>query len=130
MSYPANDLIETIKALPAERQDEVREFIGLLGMSEEIIAVALEWITERLPDRYCAGDPRFDVQKHSWRVPVLLSYPSGKGGVVGELIIDALTNEVSNHTPIEELRDRGRKLAQELFHHAGSHDSVSKIKVA
>jgi hypothetical protein len=116
MSYPANDLIETVKALPAERQDEVREFIGLLGMSEEIIAVAMDWITERLPDRYCAGDPRLDVRTLSWRLPILLSYPSGKGGVVGEMVIDARTNEVSSHTPIEELRARGRKLAQELFH--------------
>lgn len=116
MSYPANDLIETVKALPAERQDEVREFIGLLGMSEEIIAVALEWITERLPDRYCAGEPRFDVQKLSWRVPVLLSYPDVSGGVVGEVIVDARTHEIISHTPIAELRDKGRRLAQELSH--------------
>jgi len=74
MSYPANDLIETVKALPEERQDEVREFIGLLGMSDEIIAVAMEWITDRLPDRYCADDPRFDVQKYSWHLPIILSY--------------------------------------------------------
>lgn len=116
MSYPANDLIETVKALPAERQAEVREFIGLLEMSEEIIAVAMDWITERLPDRYCAGDPRLDVRTLSWHLPILLSYPSGKGGVVGEMVIDSRTNEVSSHTPIEELRARGQKLAQELFH--------------
>ena len=83
MSYPANDLVETVKALPADRQDEVREFVGLLEMSEEVIAVAMEWLTDRLPDRFCADDPRFDVQKFCWRVPIILSYPSGKGGVVG-----------------------------------------------
>ena len=116
MSYPANDLVETVKALPEERQDEVREFIDLLGMSEEIIAVAMDWMTDRLPDRYCAGDPRLDVLKHRWRLPIFLSYPSGKGGVVGEMEVDARTNEVISHTPIEELRTRGRKLAQELFH--------------
>jgi len=116
MSYPANDLVETVKALPEERQDEVREFIDLLRMSDEIIAVALDWITERLPDRYCAGEPRFDVQRLNWRVPVLLSYPSGKGGVVGELTVDGRTHEISSHTPLEELHDRGLKLAHELFH--------------
>ena len=116
MSYPTNDLVETVKALPEERQTEVRKFIDLLGMSEEVIAVAMEWITDRLPDRFCADDPRFDVQKYSWPLPIILSYPSGKGGIVGEMEIDARTNEVKNHTPIEELRTRGRKLAQELFH--------------
>jgi len=45
-----------------------------------------------------------------------MSYPSGKGGVVGEMEIEARTNEIINHTPVEELRTRGQKLAQELFH--------------
>jgi hypothetical protein len=116
MSYPTNDLVETVKALPEERQAEVRKFIDLLGMSEEVIAVAMEWITERLPDRFCADDPRFDVEKHCWHLPIVLSYPSGKGGVVGEMEIDAHAHEVISHTPVEELRIRGRKLAQELFH--------------
>ena len=116
MSYPANDLVETVKALPEERQVEVREFIDLLRMSDEIIAVALDWITERLPDRYCAGKPRFDVQNFNWSVPVLLSYPSGKSGVVGEITVDGRTHEISSHTPLEELHDRGLKLAHKLFH--------------
>jgi hypothetical protein len=47
---------------------------------------------------------------------VLLSYPSGKGGVVGEVVVDARTHGINSHTPLEELRDRGLKLAQELFH--------------
>ncbi|MGH7595920.1 MAG: hypothetical protein ACREOI_06180 [bacterium] len=116
MSYPANDLIDAVKALPVERQNEVKEFISLLGTSDEIIAVALDWITERLPDRYCAGEPRFDVQRFIWCVPVLLSYPSGKGGVVGEITVDGRTHEISSHTPLEELHDRGLELAHELFH--------------
>ena len=116
MTYPANDLVETVKALPAERQDEVREFIDLLGMSEEVIAVAMEWITDRLPDRYCADDPRFDVRALSWRVPIVLSYPTGEGGVVGELVLDALTHQISSHTAVDVIRDRGKRLAQELIH--------------
>ncbi len=116
MSYSEADLIETVKALPTERREEVREFIGLLGRSDEIVALAMAWITERLPDRYCAGEPRFDVRTLSWRVPVLLSYPSGKGGEVGELVFDSRNQELSGHTSLEEIRDKGRKLAQELFH--------------
>jgi|GEM_PF-3728298 len=116
MSYPANDLIETVKALPTVRQAEVREFIDLLGTSEEIIAVAMEWITERLPDRYCAEDPHFDVRALSWRVPIVLSYPTGEGGIVGELVVDARTHQINSHTAVDVIRDRGKRLAQELIH--------------
>jgi hypothetical protein len=116
MPYPDSDLIEAVRALPVERQNEVREFIGLLDKRDDIVAVAMAWITEHLPDRYCAGEARFDVRTFNWHVPVLLSYPSGKGGKVGELAIDAITNSISNHTPLQEIRDHGRKLARELLH--------------
>jgi hypothetical protein len=114
MPYPEHDLIDTVKALPAQRQHEVQEFIALLAKSDEIVAAAMVWITDHLPDRYCAGEPRFDVQTLSWRVPVLLSYPSGKGGEVGELIFDARSYELSSHTALEEIRNRGRRLAAEF----------------
>lgn len=85
IAYPEQDLVESVKALPAERYAEVREFINLLTQSNELVAKAMAWIAERLPDRYCAGEPRFEVRTLSWRVPILLSYPNGKGGEVGAL---------------------------------------------
>ncbi len=71
MPYPEHDLIDIVKALPAQRQREVREFNGLLTKSDEIIAAAMAWITAHLPDRYCADEPHFDMQTLSWRIPVL-----------------------------------------------------------
>lgn len=116
IAYPEQDLVESVKALPAERYAEVREFINLLTQSNELVAKAMAWIAERLPDRYCAGEPRFEVRTLSWRVPILLSYPNGKGGEVGALYFEGRTHELREHTAIDELRARGRQLAQELRH--------------
>ncbi len=110
------NLIETVKALPAERQEEVRDFIGLLSQSEEIVAAAMMWIAAHLPDRYCAGEPRFEIRAFGWQVPVLLSYPNGKHGLVGELVFDSRTHELRGHTSLEEIQERGRKLVQEFMH--------------
>ena len=116
MPYPQQELIDTVKALPAKRQQEVRQFIGLLNQSEEIIKMAMEWIVEHLPDRYCADEPRFDVVTFNWYVPILLTYPTGKGAEVGRLIIDARTHELIDHTVIKEIRANGRRFAETLDH--------------
>jgi len=45
-----------------------------------------------------------------------MSYPTGEGGVVGELVLDARTHQISSHTAVDVIRDRGKRLAQELIH--------------
>jgi hypothetical protein len=114
ITYPEQDLVESVKALPMERYGEVREFINLLAQSNELVVKAMTWISERLPDRYCAGEPRFEVRTFSWRVPLLLSFPNGKGSEVGVLWFDGRTHELNEHTPLEEIRARGCQFAQEL----------------
>ncbi|MFQ5631096.1 MAG: hypothetical protein ACE5I1_20170 [bacterium] len=116
MPNSQQDLIETVSALPAKRQLEVKQFIQLLNKDQKIVEIAMEWIVEHLPDRYCVGEPRFDVDTLNWHVPVLLSYPNRKSSEVGELVIDARVCRITGHTKLNEIRKRGRRFAQDFEH--------------
>ncbi|MEK7729918.1 MAG: hypothetical protein AAB354_16035 [candidate division KSB1 bacterium] len=118
ISQTEHDLFESVKTLPAERYAEVREFINLLKQNNELVVKAMAWISESLPDRYCAGEPRFEVRTLKWRVPIVISYSSGNGGEVGELWFDGRTRELDGHTALEEIRARGLKVAQGFQHAA------------
>ncbi len=109
-----HELIEAVKILSLGRKAQVREFLTLLDNSDGLVMKAMAWIVDHLPDRYCAGEPRFDVHALNWRVPILLSYPNGQGGEVGELKFDARTQELDEHTALDEIRARGRQIADEF----------------
>ena len=60
------------------------------------------WLIERLPDRFAAGLPRHDEGSSAWRVPVWLSYPELEPlGPVGEIVLDDVTGDVREFTPVE-----------------------------
>ena len=74
-------------------------------------AQANGYLSDRLPDRFCAGRPRFDMEAQIWRVPILLSYAViGPVGQVGEILISATTEEVVSSTPKEEMMAAARTL--------------------
>lgn len=104
--------------------DEPEELVNLLDeplmanvSEEEASLIAMGWVQyNHLPDRYCPQEPEYNFSASAWRVPLWLGYPNGQGGEVGELLIDLKTGNVVSHTPLEELRSRGKKLARELVH--------------
>ena len=65
------------------------------------------FILENLPDRFCAGTPRF-LQfplRSVWIVPILLSYPRiGPIGQVGIAAVDTETGSVVGWTPLEQVK--------------------------
>ena len=80
----------------------------------EAEAAASLFLSDHLPDRITAGDPRLDSQAGVWRVPVLLAYPIiGSVGEVGEIIVSGQTEEVLSHTPVEEMLARARALYEQ-----------------
>lgn len=82
----------------------------------EVYLIAAGWVQcNRLPDRYCPQEPVLDISANTWRVPIWLGYPNGQGGEVGELWIDAKSGKIVSHTPLEEVRSRGKSLARELL---------------
>jgi hypothetical protein len=69
------------------------------------------WLSERLPDRFAAETPRLDRERECWCVPVVLSYTMlGVIGKVGEIIIDANSGQVMDHTPTEEMKEEAKKI--------------------
>jgi hypothetical protein len=65
------------------------------------------FILENLPDRFCAGTPRF-LQfplRSVWIVPVVLSYPRiGPVGQAGIAAVDSETGSVVGWTPLDEMK--------------------------
>ncbi len=74
---------------------------------------ANQFIIEHLPDRFCAGQPRFVIFpiRTVWSIPVVLAYPKlGTIGEVGAVIVDAELGNVVGWTPIEEIREAAKEL--------------------
>ena len=80
----------------------------------EAQAAANLFLSDLMPDRFCADDPRLDRVAKVWRVPVILAYPFiGSVGEVGELIVNASSEEVISHTPFDEMKDHARSLYEQ-----------------
>jgi antitoxin (DNA-binding transcriptional repressor) of toxin-antitoxin stability system len=80
----------------------------------DVMAATADLLNDHLPDRYCAGVPRFDREKSAWQVPVLLSYPIiGALGQVGEITVSANADRVLSFTPIEEMKAAGWVLIEQ-----------------
>ena len=78
--------------------------------------LANRFILENLPDRFCAGTPRF-LQfplRTFWAVPVVLSYPRiGPVGQTGILAVDTETGAVVGWTPLDEIKEIGKTIYDE-----------------
>jgi hypothetical protein len=80
----------------------------------EAIAAANLFLSDHMPDHYCAGDPTYDDAARLWRVIVLLTHPrAGLVGEVGEIAVGGFSDEVHSHTPFDEMRAGGRSLYEE-----------------
>ncbi|MGH9941516.1 MAG: hypothetical protein ACRD9R_04040 [Pyrinomonadaceae bacterium] len=80
----------------------------------EAEAAASLFLSDSLPDRLTAGQPRLDTHAGVWRVPVLLAYPLiGDIGEVGEVVVNGQTKEVLSHTPVPEMLARARALYEQ-----------------
>jgi len=76
-------------------------------------AEASLFLSDRLPDRISASTPSFDEGAQVWRVPVILAYPQlGVLGEVGEIVVSASRTEVISSTPLEEMLNAARALAE------------------
>jgi hypothetical protein len=72
------------------------------------------FLLDNLPDRYLAVEPRLDTDAKAWRVKIALTYPFiGSVGEVGEILVSAFSEKILSHTPIAEVRERGRQLYEQ-----------------
>ncbi len=78
--------------------------------------LANRFILENLPDRFCAGTPRFlqFPMRTFWAVPVLLSYPRiGPVGQTGIVAVDIETGSVVGWTPLDEMKEVAQSIYNE-----------------
>ena len=77
-------------------------------------ALANEWLSEQLPDRFASGIPQLDEPRAAWRIPVWLAYPRLEPfGPVGEIVIDAVNGTVKQHTPLMEFKANAQRLYEQ-----------------
>lgn len=80
----------------------------------EAHGAASMFLSDNMPDRFCATNPSFDKTGDYWRVRVILSYPLiGSVGEVGELIISPTSEEILSHTPLDEMWTRAHSLYEQ-----------------
>lgn len=80
----------------------------------EAEAAANLFLSDHLPDRLCAANPRLYAHEGIWCVPVILAYPMiGRIGEVGEVVVSAQVEEIISHTPFDEMMARARTLYEE-----------------
>jgi hypothetical protein len=80
----------------------------------EAIAAANLFLSEHMPDHYCAGDPIYDDVARLWRVTVLLTHPrAGLVGGVGEIAVGGSPEEIHSHTPFDQMKAEGRSLYEQ-----------------
>jgi hypothetical protein len=107
---------ELAKDEPVELVDLIDESVQADVSSHEAISIGNGWLQfNNFPDAYSAWSPIVDLVESAWKVPIHLAYPSGKGGPVGELVIDAKTGVVRQHTEVKAIRARGRELAKQIL---------------
>lgn len=74
-------------------------------------AAANLFLSDCLPDRFTADQPYLSSTNDVWHVPVILAYPVvGSIGQIGEVLINATTEEVVSYTPLEEMKWTAERL--------------------
>lgn len=80
----------------------------------EAQAAANLFLSDNLPDRFCADDPALDRTANVWRVPVVLAYPFvGSIGQVGEICVSTSSEQIVSHTPLDEMRAAAQPLIEQ-----------------
>jgi hypothetical protein len=75
-------------------------------------ATANFFLSDHLPDRFTADQPRLNAVDNVWCVPVVLAYPGvGAVGCVGEICINTLSATVVSYTSLAEMK----QVAQALY---------------
>ena len=80
----------------------------------EAQAAANGFLLDHLPHCFTAGRPLYDQAAQVWRVPVLLAYATiGSVGCVGEVLINATSEEVISATAFEEMNTAAQALYEQ-----------------
>lgn len=77
----------------------------------EAQARAEAFLSDHLPDRFCATSPVLSLDGKAWHVPVVLSYPStGPLGVVGEILVASDRDDILDHSAVSTMKEAANRL--------------------
>lgn len=113
-----------LSALPAKQLRKKASPVDVIKNVENARALVFGWLDKnQLRQSVALGLPEIDDRKNVWRVA--LKHPSSNGGngLVGEILIDAATGEIRQHTEIDIIKSRLLKLVNE----ADENGNESKI---
>jgi hypothetical protein len=96
-------------AIPAPRRGTPRT-LALTQEQEEIWEKAAAFCVRHLPTLWTAGEPRRQ-SRQGWVVPIILRYPDGYEGILGEMAWDGLRQAFTLLTERTILSERARRVA-------------------
>ncbi len=92
---------------PAKPDRKKAAPVDVVKNVEKARAIVFTWLNKsQLSEAVKLGLPEIDDRKNVWRVA--LKYPGSNGGngLIGEILIDAATGEICQHTEIEIIKSR------------------------
>lgn len=97
-----DQMFDALDKLPVSESDSV--FVS----AETAEIIVNDWLTETLPDRFIALEPRLIAGGDIWSVPVGLAYPYiGVIGEVGEVLVSAFSRGIISATQPEAMKSAG-----------------------
>jgi hypothetical protein len=101
-----------LKKLTKETRKKATETSPLRPEQEQIWEQAAGFCVRRLPTLWTAGQPRREPGRQGrWIVPIVLRYPDGYEGTLGEIAFDEQRREFTLLTERAVLSERAREVA-------------------
>ncbi|HMV82819.1 MAG TPA: hypothetical protein PKA34_06775 [Blastocatellia bacterium] len=116
---PLNEMISAAAELYLQHCDAIESAFRNMPRTAPLTAFEAQaaanlFLSDNLPDRFCADDPTLDNTANVWRVPVILAYPFiGSIGQVGEICVSTSSEQIISYTPLEEMRAAATPLIEQ-----------------
>lgn len=104
-----------LSAPPAKQLRKKVSPVDVIKNVENARALVFGWLDKNhLRQAVALGLPEIDDRKNVWRVALKHPASNGGNGLVGEILIDAATGEICQHTELEIIKSRLLKLSNEV----------------
>jgi DNA modification methylase len=118
-----------LSALPAKPLRKKASPVDVIKNVENARALVLGWLDKnQLRQAVALGLPEIDDRKNVWRVALKHPNSNGGNGLVGEILIDAATGEICQHTELEIIKSRLVKLVNEMEENGSESKIAGKAK--
>jgi hypothetical protein len=118
-----------LSAPPAKPLRKKASPVDVIKNVENARALVFGWLDKNhLRQAVALGLPEIDDRKNVWRVALKHPGSNGGNGLIGEILIDAATGEIRQHTEINIIKSRLLKLVNETEENGNEPKSAGKAK--